>query len=207
MTCCWSCWCHAETLAALLAALVPSVFVLGVAPEGNGGSGGPLEESMGRSTSPALSCGVSTWGCLNSRNVNGLSGFSSQALHSQCILGQRPSAAPMPWTWDPASRHKQRPHDSGLAAQTPSPEAPSGHLHRLLHQRRPAAAAAARAFSLDSGLQGWRRSCSPETAVMVPGPAGRQSSAPQSLTSLATGNSEGASVRCLGSTTQLKADP
>ena len=46
---------------------------------------------------------------LHSRNVNGLSGFSSQALHSKCIPGQRPSAAPMPWTWAPASRYKQRP--------------------------------------------------------------------------------------------------
>ena len=90
-------------------------------------------------------------------------------------------------------------HDPCLAAQTPSPEAPGGpnpHLHRLLHQRRPAATAAARVFSLDSGLQGWRRSCSPETVAAVPGPAGRQSSAPQSLTSLATGNSEGGSIPC-----------
>ena len=60
--------------------------------------------------------------------------------------------------------------------------------------------------SLDSGLQGWRRSCSPETAAAVPGPAGRQSSAPQSL---ATGNSEGGSVPCQEQipSTQLKADP
>ena len=55
LSCCW----HAEALAALLAALVPKVFVLGAGPEGNGGSGGPLEESLGRSTSLALACGVS----------------------------------------------------------------------------------------------------------------------------------------------------
>ena len=95
---------------------------------------------------------------LHSRNVNGLSDFSSQALHSKCIPGQRPSAASMSWTWAPASRYKQRPDDPGLAAQTPSPEAPGGqnpHLHRLLQQHCPAATAAARVFSLDSGLQGW----------------------------------------------------
>ena len=40
---CCSCCCHAEALADLLAAHVPSLFVLGVAPEGNGGSCGPLE--------------------------------------------------------------------------------------------------------------------------------------------------------------------
>ena len=54
------------------------------------------------------------------------------------------------------------------------------------------------------------RSCSPETAAAVPGPAGRQSSARQSLTSLATGNSEqGGSVPCQEQipSTQLKADP
>ena len=80
---------------------------LGGAPEGNGGSCGPLlEESMGGSTSSPRGH------CLHSRSVNGLSGFSSQALHSQCIdciPGQRPSAASMPWTWAPASRYKQRP--------------------------------------------------------------------------------------------------
>ena len=53
------------------------------------------------------------------------------------------------------------------------------------------------------------RSCCPETAAAVPGPAGRQSSARQSLTSLATGNSEGGSVPCQEQipSTQLKADP
>ena len=52
----------AEAPAALVAAIVAvpiTMFVLGAAPEGDGGSGGPLEEFV-RSISPALLCRVST---------------------------------------------------------------------------------------------------------------------------------------------------
>ena len=40
--------------------LLLQMVLLQMAPEGNAGSCGPLEESMGGSISPALSCGVST---------------------------------------------------------------------------------------------------------------------------------------------------
>ena len=49
-----SCFCSAGS------ATVLQMVLLQMAPEGNAGSCGPLEESMGGSTSPALSCGVST---------------------------------------------------------------------------------------------------------------------------------------------------
>ena len=45
--------------AARVTALVPIMFVFWAAPEDDGGSGGPLEYTMGRSTSPVLSCDVS----------------------------------------------------------------------------------------------------------------------------------------------------